>query len=68
MFPATVALIRHPEEGIILFDSGYAEHFLAATRHFPRTHVSLGHAHLNPSGHSISAQLVQRGISPLEVR
>lgn len=34
-FPALVALIVHPVEGPILFDTGYDPAFLAATRHFP---------------------------------
>lgn len=34
-FPALVALIVHPSEGPILFDTGYDPAFLEATRHFP---------------------------------
>ncbi len=34
-FPASVAVIEHPREGIILFDTGYSPHFHAQTRHFP---------------------------------
>lgn len=34
-FPALVALIVHPVEGPILFDTGYDPAFLAATRRFP---------------------------------
>lgn len=34
-FPALVALLRHPVHGWILFDTGYSEHFMAATRAFP---------------------------------
>ncbi len=34
-FPALVGLIRHPDEGLILFDTGYDPLFHAATRPFP---------------------------------
>ncbi|MEZ6003610.1 MAG: MBL fold metallo-hydrolase [Planctomycetota bacterium] len=68
VFPATVALIRHPEEGVILFDSGYSEPFLAATRHFPERMYRWVTPVQFESGHSVAAQLAQRGISPLEVR
>ncbi len=34
-FPALVALIVHPDEGTILFDTGYDPAFLEATRPFP---------------------------------
>ncbi|MCM3161369.1 MBL fold metallo-hydrolase [Metabacillus litoralis] len=34
-FPATVALLKHPTIGYILFDTGYASYFLEATKVFP---------------------------------
>lgn len=34
-FPAMVGVIRHPERGIILFDTGYDPAFIEATRPFP---------------------------------
>ncbi|NOH85428.1 MBL fold metallo-hydrolase [Vibrio sp. 03-59-1] len=34
-FPAAVALIKHPENGYILFDTGYHQNFVQATRTFP---------------------------------
>jgi glyoxylase-like metal-dependent hydrolase (beta-lactamase superfamily II) len=30
-FPALVGLLKHPKEGYILYDTGYAEHFFEAT-------------------------------------
>ncbi|MFZ6874981.1 MBL fold metallo-hydrolase [Undibacterium sp. Di27W] len=35
MFPALCGLIVHPVRGNILFDTGYSQHFLAATQAFP---------------------------------
>lgn len=34
-FPATSILIEHPQHGFILIDTGYADHIIQATRHFP---------------------------------
>lgn len=34
-FPALVGVIRHPDEGIVLFDTGYDPLFIAATGPFP---------------------------------
>lgn len=34
-FPAMVALLRHPVRGWILFDTGYGQSFIDATRHLP---------------------------------
>lgn len=34
-FPAMVGVIRHPEVGVLLFDTGYDRAFLEATRPFP---------------------------------
>lgn len=34
-FPALAALLHHRQHGWLLFDTGYAEHFLQATRPFP---------------------------------
>jgi len=34
-FPSTVALIEHPREGYLLFDSGYSGRFEEVTRRFP---------------------------------
>ena len=34
-FPSMVALIVHPTEGAILYDTGYAPHFMDATAGFP---------------------------------
>lgn len=35
VFPSLVGLIRHPGEGIVLFDTGYDPAFFAATRRLP---------------------------------
>lgn len=34
-FPAMVGVIRHPDAGLLLFDTGYDEAFLTATQTFP---------------------------------
>lgn len=67
-FPATVALLKHPTKGYILFDTGYSKSFLDATRSFP---YSI-YAKLTPvfysETQSIKNQLKNEGIHPSEIR
>jgi len=62
-FPALAALIVHPEHGPILFDTGYAAHFMHATTPFPErlyrwmTPVSL------PAQQTLTAQLQRFGFA-----
>src|SRR6188768_3905617 len=34
-FPALVFALRHPREGVVLFDTGYSRHFFRATDALP---------------------------------
>lgn len=67
-FPAIVGLIRHPQEGLILYDTGYHPAFFAATEPFPErlyrwaTPVDLD------GGDAIAEQLVIEGLSAADVR
>lgn len=67
-FPATVALLRHPTKGYILFDTGYSMKFLEATKSFP---YSI-YAKLTPvffsEAQSIKKQLRNEGIHSSEIR
>ena len=36
-FPSLVGLIRHPQRGVMLFDTGYTEHFFSETQSFPES-------------------------------
>ncbi len=67
-FPATVALLRHPTKGYILFDTGYSMKFLEATKPFP---YSL-YAKLTPvffsEAQAIKNQLRNEGIDSSEIR
>lgn len=61
-FPSYCALLRHPTRGWMLYDTGYAQHFLDATAVFPeRLYGSLLPVHL-PAHECLSAQLAARGI------
>lgn len=66
-FPALVALIRHPQEGWILFDTGYGQAFSAATRHLPESlYRRITPVRWNPRQSAI-AQLAASGVAPSEV-
>lgn len=61
-FPALAALLQHPVHGNLLFDTGYSQHFLDATAHFPeRLYRVLTPVHLAP-GQSLREQLARDGI------
>ncbi|MBN8214749.1 MAG: MBL fold metallo-hydrolase [Xanthomonadales bacterium] len=68
VFPALVGLIRHPDAGAFLFDTGYAEHFTRATARLPEklyrwtTPVTL------PDNECLQPQLARHGIAMHEVR
>lgn len=67
-FAALVGIIRHPVEGLVLFDTGYDPAFLAATRPFPErlyrwtTPVTL------PAGQTAVERLAAMGHAPDDVR
>jgi glyoxylase-like metal-dependent hydrolase (beta-lactamase superfamily II) len=67
-FPSLCALIHHPSEGPILYDTGYGERFAEATSAFPErlyrwiTPVTL------PDEEALTRQLAKRGVMPQDVR
>lgn len=66
-FPAMFALVEHPTHGITLFDTGYGEAFLHATRRFPeRLHRWVTPVSFDPS-QSARAVLARRGIRAQDV-
>ena len=66
-FPAYCALIRHPTAGPILFDTGYADRFVHATRRLPwRLYRWLTPVHL-PESQQLSVQLRAHGVAPEEI-
>jgi len=68
MFPALCGLLQHPTRGWILFDTGYSNHFIEATRQFPErmyrwiTPLSL------PPEETLLAQLQASGITAGDIR
>jgi glyoxylase-like metal-dependent hydrolase (beta-lactamase superfamily II) len=65
-FPALVALIHHPSEGPILFDTGYDPAFLASTRRFPERLYRW----LTPPeiASPVADRLTAEGVEPAEIR
>lgn len=62
-FPALVAVLRHPQHGWLLFDTGYSEHFLQATDAFPeRLYRMVTPVQLAPQD-TLVAQLRRNGIA-----
>lgn len=66
--PALAAVIHHPTEGPVLFDTGYSPRFFEATRRFPyRLYRWLTPVRCGPH-ETVAAQLPGLGISPDDVR
>lgn len=67
-FPSICVVIVHPREGAVLYDTGYAEHFMESTRAFPErlyrwvTPVSL------PAEQKLELQLSKLGIKLDDIR
>lgn len=66
-FPSMFALIEHPEQGPMLFDTGYASHFFAATDPFPERIYRMVTPVTLDSGDTAVARLAERGYRPEDV-
>lgn len=67
-FPSFCGLIRHPVEGWILFDTGYADHFFEATKHFPEKLYRIALPVKLNDEEKLLAQLAQLGINADDIR
>lgn len=67
-FPATVAVIDHPSEGIVLFDTGYSHRFYEHTRYFPERFYRMATPTDFDPSHTAVRQLSDLGIHPNDVR
>jgi len=65
-YPALCALIKHPQHGYILFDTGYSDRFFTLTEKFP---FSL-YRYLTPVklNKSLKDQLIEHHIAPEEIK
>lgn len=67
-FPSIVGVIRHPTEGIVLFDTGYDRAFLEATRPFPERLYRITTPVELSEGDSAAERLRAMDIDPADVR
>lgn len=67
-FPALVGLIRHPDAGALLFDTGYAEHFLRATDGLPERLYRWATPVTLPPEECLLPQLARHGLAAHEIR
>jgi len=67
IFPATFALLEHPHQGLMLFDTGYAPRLFDETRLFPyNLYAKATPVQLKPH-ESAQQQLAARGIAASEI-
>ena len=67
-FPSFCGLIRHPVEGWILFDTGYADHFFESTISFPENLYRLALPIKLHEEEKLLVQLAQMGINAEDIR
>ncbi len=66
-FPSSVAVIDHPTQGIVLFDTGYSQKFHEETRHFPnRFYALITPVTIDPE-QTAARQLAKLGVRPQDV-
>ncbi|MCB0734422.1 MAG: MBL fold metallo-hydrolase [Flavobacteriales bacterium] len=67
-FYATIGIIRHPEHGVIVFDTGYSNRFFEATRQYPMKLYAQITKVFHQDGEDITSVLKREGIEIDEVR
>lgn len=67
-YPAVAMLIVHPEEGPILFDTGYDPAFLAATENFPERLYRIATPVELAAGRDAASQCAVLGYQPEDIR
>ena len=66
-FHANVGLIQHPEQGYILFDTGYAPRFFEATAKWPEKMQALSTPAVIEEDWSVISQLTKKGIQAEDI-
>ena len=66
-FPSLCGLIRHPRHGWILYDTGYADHFIQATLTWPEKLYRNSLPVDLPASEVLAAQLVRAGITAADI-
>ncbi len=67
-FPSFCGLIRHPDVGWILFDTGYADHFYQATKKLPESLYRIALPVDLPEEEKLLTQLNALGINAEDIR
>ncbi|MEJ8544271.1 MBL fold metallo-hydrolase [Brevibacillus borstelensis] len=67
-FHAVAGFIHHPNEGLLLFDTGYAPHFYAAAARFPYSLYAKATPVFSERSQSLKEQLASKGIGPEMVK
>lgn len=67
-FPALTALIKHPEKGYILFDTGYSNRFYEETKKWPgKIYAFMTPTHVKEEEYLVN-QLAKKGIQAEEIK
>lgn len=67
VFHALWGLIKHPEQGWVLFDTGYTNRFFEVTKSYPnKIYANITKVIIDPKD-EVQAQLIENGILPTEI-
>jgi hypothetical protein len=66
-FPSLCGLIRHPQWGWILFDTGYSDHFYDATQRLPESLYKIALPIELPETEKLLVQLHSMGINAEDI-
>ena len=66
-FPALVGLLEHPHHGLMLYDTGYSQHYFESTAKFPECPYRLVTPVTLPPKERLLQQLEERGIHPTDI-
>jgi glyoxylase-like metal-dependent hydrolase (beta-lactamase superfamily II) len=66
-FPALCGLIHHPQRGWLLYDTGYAGHFFAATDPWPERLYRVALPPSLPADEVLPTQLAAYGLTPADI-
>lgn len=68
VFHALFALIKHPEKGYILFDTGYSKRFYDATKRYPSKIYANATKVVIGDDDDVKSQLIKNNINPNEIK
>tara|TARA_B100000683_G_scaffold167809_1_gene161766 strand:+ start:1102 stop:1959 length:858 start_codon:yes stop_codon:yes gene_type:complete len=68
IFPALWGIIKHPEKGMILYDTGYSDRFFSATKSYPNKIYAIATKVVLEPNCDVKTQLIKNNIQPDDIK